>query len=468
LLKVLRQAQKTQVISKGDINMNYEGTNVNIVVADHNQMRLMDLIPSLQMNPQVRVVGIAQTGKDLIERTASMAADAVLIEYSLIDITGIEVAERLKTVSPGTAVFAICDSMSAEFIFKAKNAGIIEIFKRDTFVAREAADRIVSYVMKVRQEWQENVEKYGAVDPGTGPKRERVIKEYVNRNIKQTVVLTYNTKGGVGKSTTAANLAIAIKSSPYMSGQRVALVDFDCGGANISTVCHMPDSDALNRNLAVWENEPENLSAEEVDELMIPGPHGIMVLPAPLNLIQAEKVGYELADKILTLVKRFFDIIVIDGAPNISPPIDSAVMHATHILMIANPEGQSVKQLARTVRLLEPDPKYPDKRDMSYILNKMFVVLNHAQADSKWDLKPNEVSRTIGRPIIAEIPNSDSVKEALHGNSYKQAVELYPDSEYTKAIKKLANDICGAYPEGFNVGGTEQKKEKPKFKLWGK
>lgn len=449
--------------------MNFEGTTVNVVVADHDQARLVNLIPSLQLNPQIRVVGLAQNGDSLIDTTAKMGADAVLMDYSLFDMTGIEVVEQLKIESPGTAVFAITDSMSAEFIFRVKNAGIAEIFNRNTFVAREAANVIVNHVMKVRQEWQEAVEKYGVVEKGTGPKREKIVKEYVNRNIKQSVILTYNTKGGVGKSTVATNLAIAIKTSPYMSGQRVALVDFDCGGANISTVCHMPDSDALNRNLAIWENEPENLTAEEVDELMIPGPHGIMVLPAPLNLILAEKVNYELADKILTLMKRYFDVIVIDGAPNISPPIDSAIIHATHILMIANPEGQSVKQLARTIKLLSPDSNYPDKKDMSHILNKMFVVLNHAQADSKWDLKPNEVSRTIGRPLLADIPNSESVKQALHGNTYKQAVEIYPDSDFSKAIKKLANDICGAYPDNMSAITLEtNKKKKSRFKLFGK
>ena len=450
--------------------MNFQGTTVNIFLADHDQPRLYNLIPALQQNPQIRVVGMAHNGYSLVDTATKMAADAILMDYTLGDMTGIEVAERLKKDSPGTAIFAITDSMSAELIFRAKSAGITELFNRNTFVAREAGEIIVNHVMQLRAEWQKAVDEYGVIEKGIGPRREKVIKEYVNRNIKQSIILTYNTKGGVGKSTIAANLAVAIKTSPYMSGQRVALVDFDCGGANISTICHMPDSDALNRNLAIWESEPDNLTAEEVDDLMISGPHGIMVLPAPHAFYLKEKVNYELADKILSQVKKYFDVVVIDGAPNISPPIDSAIMHATHILLVANPEGQSAKQLARTVMLLEPDPNYPEKRNMSHVLNKMFVVLNHAQADSKWDLTPNEVSRTIGRPLLADIPNSDSVKEALHGNSNKQAVELFPDSEFSIAIKRLANDICGAYPDNMSTNVSERiikNKPKPKFSLFG-
>ena len=116
-------------------------------------------------------------------------------------------------------------------------------------------------------------------------------------------------------------------------------------------------------------------------------------------------------------------IIVIDGAPNISAPVDEAINHATHILLVANPEGQSVKQLAKTVLLLKPDEDYPEKRDASHILRKMFVVLNHAQPESKWDLKAADVAKIVGRPLMSEIPYSETIKQALHGNAKKQAMK---------------------------------------------
>lgn len=421
---------------------------INIVVADYDMQRLMDIIQNIQLNPMLKVIGIAQSGKDAIDRAATMAADVVLMEYSMIDCTAKEVCEQLREDSPGTYVFAISDSASAQFVFSAKKAGIVEIFPREGFVAREAGEKIAQFIYTERMEFQRISQERGAVEKGTGPRGQKIVKEYITKSIPQSVILTYNTKGGVGKSATAINLAIAIKMSPYMSGQRVALVDFDCGGANISTVCHIPDADAINRNLAFWEGETDNLTAQEVDDLMIPGPHGVMVLPAPMNMVLAEKINFELCDKILNVLKRYFQIIVIDGAPNISAPIDAALRHATKVLLVANAEGQSVKQLARTIHLLSPNSDYPDKPDMTYLLNKMFVVLNHAQGHCKWDLKANEVARTIGRPLLAELPFSESVREALHSNSEKQAIELDSNGEYAVAIKKLANDLVGAYPEG--------------------
>ena len=154
----------------------------------------------------------------------------------------------------------------------------------------------------------------------------------------------------------------------------------------------------------------------------------------------------------MKILKKYFSVIVIDGAPNISAPIDAAFTHATHILLVANPEGQSVKQLSRTVSLLAPDPDYPEKPDMSHLLRKMFLVLNYAQSPTKWDLQKGDVAENVGRPLFAEIPYDEVVKKALHGTSGKLAVELEPDSPFSLAIKSLSNDICGAYPEGVGKG----------------
>lgn len=443
--------------------MNNQG-KVSIVLADYDVTRLMNLMQDIQQNPMITIVGIAQSGKDTIDRAASMAADVVLMEYQMLDKAATDVCQELKEASPGTSVFAISDSINAQLVFTAKRSGIVEIFPRDGFVAREAESRICQHIYEQKAEWDRLAKTHGTVDKGTGPMGQKVVKEYITKSIPQSIILTYNTKGGVGKSSTASNLALAVKMSPYMSGQRICLVDFDCGGANVSTLYHIPDADALNRNLISWEGANDSITAQEVDDLMIEGSHGLMILPAPLNIVAAGNISFELCDKILSILKRFFPIIIVDGAPNISASMDAALRHATHVLLIANSEGQSVKQLARTVSIFSPDPAYPDKPDYSYLLNKMFVVLNHAQGYCKWDLKPNEVARTIGRPLLAELPFSETMREALHGNSEKQAIEIDPKGDYAIAIKKLANDLVMAYPEGldYEPNGKSQSKETKK------
>ncbi|MBO8160668.1 MAG: AAA family ATPase [Thermosipho sp. (in: Bacteria)] len=444
--------------------MKQEGAPINVVLASVDSDFMMDITQDLQAHPQIKVIGFASNGEAAIERATKMAADVVLTEYSLTDITGTEIAKRLAEDSPGTQVFVITDNITGQLVQSCKAVGIKEVFPKTGFSPKEAANRIAAEVDNARREWSEIVKKHGAVEKGTGPMGVQKTKtEYIARPITQTIVMTHNTKGGVGKSTIAVNLATAIKISPYFSGQRVALVDFDCGGANVGTLCNISDNDCYNRNLATWEYvREEELTPGDVDDMMIDGPNGIKILPAPLNQKVAEDINQdtsaELCNKILRVLRKYFGIIVIDGAPNLSPTTDAAMEHSTHILLIANPEGQSVKQLARTVNLLRPTPDYPDKPDMTYILRKMRIVLNHAQGESKWDLKPDEIATTVGIPIFAEIPHDEVVKKALHSEGNKQAVELEPDGPFAVAIKRLANDICGAYPNGIGNTGTNGKK----------
>lgn len=426
-----------------------EGSPVYIILADHDVEWMMQAAQEISSHPQVKVIGFAQDGTTLVERAVSMMADAVLMNFSIQGASVNDIAAKLADESPGTAVFAVSDSITMQLEEMAKSAGVVEVFDKNNLDMNFVANQVGSYVDGLRRKWSEIDRRHKDV-----LKRE----EAPSRTISQTIILTYNVKGGVGKSTIAANLATAIKMSPYLKDLRVCLVDFDCGGANAATNCHISDLDVINRNLSIWEYLPEDASGQELDEILIKGPQGIMVAAAPINQVASERINAELADKILRILKKHFTVIVIDGAPNTSEPVDVAFTHSTHILMISNAEGQSVKQLSRTMQLLLPDPEYPEKPDMSHILNKMFLVLNHAQPSSKWDLKKTEISKVVGKPIYAEIPYDDVVKRALHGSSGKMAIEVEPNSDFSVAIKNLANDICRAYPgKSAKKGGILNK-----------
>ena len=75
-------------------------------------------------------------------------------------------------------------------------------------------------------------------------------------------------------------------------------------------------------------------------------------------------------------------------------------------------------------------------------------------------------SRIVGR-LIAQIPDDDAVPLALHEGNGKQAVEYMPDSEFSIAIKKLANDVIGAYPMQLSSGKTDINGKPKRRKLFG-
>lgn len=411
---------------------------INIIVADYDNKKIKKIMSKLKNQPRLRVIGVANDGDTLIDRIKSIKPDAVLMGFSLIDITAAGVVREIRKLNIDTYVFIVAESVSEHLKNEVLLTGVAGVFEIEE-IDKIDIETILSDIKKDKD-------------------------LNMNLNIEdKKIILTYNTKGGVGKSTIAVNLAVALKNSPLLKHKRIALVDFDTAGANISTLCHIPDKKAIAKNLFYFSELPDiKMDDDDIKAMMIENKDGIMVLPAPMNYAYSSRIDFRLSNKILKILKNHFDIIIIDGAPNTSPTVDAALMHATDILLITNTETQSVKQLMRFVDLLTIKPI--KQGDFSYVLDKMYIVVNNTQLNDEWGLKAVDIARTINRPLLREIPYSEHIKEALHGDSGMQAIELDNRGLFATSIKGLANDICGAYPKTLDIQiEKHEKKSKRSF-----
>lgn len=428
-----------------------ENKKLSVILAHYENRNLENIMKKLNTHPDIRIIGFANNGEDLIEKIRMMNPNAILMPFSLLDTTAVLVAKKVQELSLNCHVFVIHKNITDKLRDELKANGVSDIIEDDDSIGH----KIYNYMKNIDNDDEENTKEV----------------------FEQTVILTYNPKGGVGKSTIAVNLAYALVNSPVYSEKKIALIDFDIGGANVTTISHISDKKAATKHIYFWSDLPSDIDMdyEDIESMMLKTDNGLLVLPMPINYSYAHQVDYELADKVLNILKKHFDIIVIDTGPNIMPATDAGLRHATHILLVADAERQSVKQLTRTIELLTINPVR--QGDFTPVLERMFVVVNHTKPEGEWDLKAVDIARTIGRPFLREIPYSDSVRESLHGNSALQAVELNKNSHFSLQIKKLANDICNAYPEHI-ISGTkanildrkknDKKPRKKKISLFGK
>ena len=183
------------------MNFKAEGDAVNIVLGDHDINWMMQASQELMINPKIRVAGFANSGETLIERAVSLRADAVLMNYSMPDMTAIDITKRLAEDSPGTAVFVMSGTLSAQLVISAKSTGIVEVFDRNNYNPSEVTKKIVEHVDGLRKEWSEVARSHGIVEKGIGPKgMTKNEKETIVRTITQKIILAHSPKGG-GKST---------------------------------------------------------------------------------------------------------------------------------------------------------------------------------------------------------------------------------------------------------------------------
>lgn len=433
---------------------------VKIILAERNGERRDQMLHALSDHTWLRVVSFADSAGSAIEKAYKYGADAVL-SGEMADLTMEQFMEGLRRDSPGTELFFILEEFALELIEKARIAGVSQVYNRASFSVTDSANEIVS-VIQQKKEYYKNVgSQHGVLPKGAGPEKRTVIKEHHITALRQPVILTYSSKGGVGKTVVAVNLAVAIKKSPLFGGARVVLADFDLASANVGVLCRADAHEILTKNMVRWsEMDLEHLSTEHLNEMLIDGPAGIKIAAAPLNFIEGSKVSSELADKIIGVLKRNFDVIIVDGAPSITDPVEVVMHHATHILGIVNPEGQSVQQITNTLNLLrsphlisvdDETERIRQEQVLRGRYDRFQLVMNHTREPGKYSIKPSEISASLHKMFLAEVPyDSDAVLGALHGTRNIQAYEFAPNSPFAAGIRELAHAVCGAYPSGWD------------------
>src|SRR4051794_35302234 len=161
------------------------------------------------------------------------------------------------------------------------------------------------------------------------PRSRRDLQRYM-----ATVIAVANQKGGVGKTTTTANLGAALT----LRGKRVLLVDLDPQG-NLTSAFGLEKNvqqtvaeSLLDRTVPLPAVEVPNGTIENVD-------HGLWVVPAAVGLASAEaqlinKLGREqrLRDQLLA-VDRQYDFVLIDTPPSLGVLTINALVAATKVII---------------------------------------------------------------------------------------------------------------------------------------
>src|SRR3972149_3890999 len=146
------------------------------------------------------------------------------------------------------------------------------------------------------------------------------------------VIAVSSGKGGVGKTNSVVNLAIAFSRL----GKKVLLLDADLGLGNLDVLL----------GLAPRYNISHLLSGEKtIGEVLVEGPEGIMILPASSGVHELTNLGAEeriaLASHLESLGEGF-DILIIDTGAGISNNVLFFNSSAQEIVVVVTPEPTSI------------------------------------------------------------------------------------------------------------------------------
>jgi pilus assembly protein CpaE len=350
-----------------------------------------------------------------LKRTLSSDPDeyAVVIGPSVDQEAAAALADTLRVTRPATSVILIRRRVDTGVLAEALRSGMREVVEERDLAGLGQA------VMRAAQVWEA---VHGPASAG-------------DSSALGKLVTVFSPKGGVGKTTLAVNLALALSRDE----QNVCLVDLDLGFGDVAITLQLfpartlADAVALEHGLDIGSLEP----------LLTPHRAGIHTLVAPVQPDAKDSIPASLVSKVLRLLKAKFDYVVVDTEPSFDEHVLQAFDETDELLLVTTLDIPTLKNVKIAVETLDL---------LNFPKNQRRLILN--RADDKVGLSSDKVESTLGMSITASIPTSPQVASST--NAGEPIVASLPRHPVSKAIVALAEDL-----RRNHVLVPEQKSERP-------
>ncbi len=266
-------------------------------------------------------------------------------------------------------------------------------------------------------------------------KLRKMVKEQEGPRRNARVITVTSGKGGVGKSSIAVNLAIALRRL----GKRVIILDADFGLANIEVMLGIRPT----YNLADLMFRGKNLS-----DIITRGPDYIGFISGGSGIQELTSLT---RDQIVYLIQKLVeldeiaDIIIIDTGAGIADSVLEFVAASTEVLLVATPEPTSITDAYALLKTLNRKTDFSlDNTVIKIIANR---IDSYEEGKELYDKLSLVVNRFLNLKLeyLGAIAQDASVSKAVMRQ--KPAVLAYPNSQFAKAIKDFAKILCENEPE---------------------
>lgn len=346
------------------------------------------------------VVGEAWPGIDAVRRAAALRPDVVVLHVEEPIIPALRTAQALSDAcDAGLAVISSADDLDT--MRRVMNAGAHDFatLPLSDDELRDAARRAAS----------------------TAGRRTTSGSTEKKSSNAGRVVTVAGARGGVGKSTIAANLAIEIARTTQAA---VVIADLDLLFGSVAMMLDtLPEI-----GLQEWKRDRVRHTSAAVSPYLTETKAGVRLLAAPTDPDASLEITASDVSDLISDLSSTYDYVVVDTAPGFSEVTAAALERATLPLLVTTPEISSLRATRFVV---------DEMRERGSTLERLALVVNHARAY----VGSKELAETPGVPVRWEIRHDVQVLRAA-GAGVPVSIEK-PGATLPRVLREIAAEVAG-------------------------
>jgi len=366
------------------------GEQIRLLVIEDVPQVAAHMRQLLQAQSQIKMLDVVTAGERAVAAVSEFKPDVVIVDALLQGrVSGADVALGVRQAEP--------------------QVGVVMLTVPQNPVS-ESAERGVDSVLKM---------PFSGFDLTT-----IVRKTYEARSVQATregnmMISLFSPKGGVGRTTIAYNLAVALGAD-----HRVCLVDGSLQFSDLRGLLRVPATAPSIVNLPT-----DRIRESDVSDVAWKDPSGVDILLAPPRVEMAEMVTVRDLEKSLSMLRQLYQFVVIDTRAGLGDDVLVFLDASDLILQVLTYDSMAIRNLAMAGEAFDA---------IGYPPTKLATILN--RSDSTGGISKADVETALGSAIDFELVSDGRLVVAAN-NEGVPFVSGSPDAPISQGIKQIAASL---------------------------
>ncbi len=385
---------------------------IRVLLVDDIADTIDQLEKLLFFEKDIEVVGKANNGNDAVDIALQLRPNVVLMDINMPGKDGIAATGEIVGADPAIGVIIMSVQGETDYLRSAMRAGASEFLIKPVS-ADDLYKSIRSVAALAQSRGHVSTQASVAADAASALPTDR-----------GHLFAVYSPKGGVGTSTMAANVAIALHQ---ITKKKVALVDGNAASlGDLNVLLNL----SSNRTIVDLIDRVADLDGELLNSIMTAHASQIKVLLAPPNPQDGELVTADHMRPILKALTLEYDYVIVDTESSFHDRALAVLDAADRIVVLMTLEMTCIKNIKLFMEVADL---------LEYPREKIVLVLN--KADPRLGIRVENVESHLKHKVMMQIANAP-LETSISINQGVPVVIGKRDIRVTKDIFVLARELA--------------------------